>query len=66
MNCNSDLIATARANVAARQTPANGRAVLRGEWDPVYDGGVCVSGKLVDTEIERLLREPMMTEDSDD
>jgi hypothetical protein len=56
-NCNSDLIATARANVAACQTPANGRAVLRGEWD---------GGSLVQGEIDRLLREPVLMEDSDD
>jgi hypothetical protein len=56
-NCNSDLIATARANVAASQTPANGRAVLRGEWD---------GGSLVQGEVERLLREPLMAESSDD
>jgi hypothetical protein len=56
-NCNSDLIATARANVAARQTPANGRAIMRGEWD----GGTLVQG-----EVERLLREPIMMEEGDD
>ena len=52
-NCNSDLLATARANVAARQMPANGRAVMRGEWD---------EGSLVKDEIERLLKSPPAAE----
>ena len=35
----------ARENVAKRQTPANGRAIMRGEWD---------AGTLVQDEIKRL------------
>jgi hypothetical protein len=42
-----DILAQARANVAARQTPANGRAVMRGEWD---------NGALVQNEIARLTK----------
>jgi hypothetical protein len=53
-NCNSDILATARSNVAARQMPANGRAVLRGEWD---------EGSLVREEMERLLKNPALAED---
>lgn len=52
-NCNADILAQARANVADRQTPANGRAIMRGEWD---------GGTLVQAEIERLLREPVLVE----
>jgi hypothetical protein len=42
-----DILTQARANVAARQTPANGRAVMRGEWD---------NGALVQNEIARLTK----------
>lgn len=52
-NCNADILATARANVAERQTPANGRAVIAGEWD---------NGSLVQGEVARLLREPVLAE----
>ena len=38
----------ARENVAKSQTPANGRAIMRGEWD---------AGTLVQDEIKRILRE---------
>lgn len=55
-NCNADILTQARANVADRQTPANGRAVIRGEWD----GGI-----LVQAEIERLLREPVLAAGDD-
>jgi hypothetical protein len=44
---NSEILNQARANVAARQTPANGRAVMRGEWD---------CGTLVQNEIARLTK----------
>jgi hypothetical protein len=47
MTCNADILAQARANVADRQTPANGRAVMRGEWD---------KGALVQNEIARLTK----------
>jgi hypothetical protein len=52
MSCNADILAQARANVAEYQTPANGRAIARGEWD----GGI-----LVQAEIARLLREPVIS-----
>lgn len=52
-NCNADLLATARANVGARTTPANARAIARGEWD---------GGTLMQAEIARLLREPEIAE----
>ena len=55
-DCNEDLLKQARANVASRQMPANGRAVMRGEWD---------GGSLVQTEIERLLKQPVIAEGED-
>ena len=56
-DCNADILATARANVAARQTPANGRAVMAGDWD---------AGSLVQGEIERLLKKPIIAEGVDE
>ena len=56
MACNADILAQARANVAEHQTPANGRAIARGEWD---------GGSLVQAEIARLLREPVMAHGDD-
>lgn len=56
MTCNADILAQARANVAECQTPANGRAIARGEWD---------GGSLVQAEIARLLREPVIDEGSE-
>lgn len=53
-NCNSDILAQARANVADRNNPAHRRAICeRGEWD---------GGTLVQAEMERLLREPVIAE----
>lgn len=52
-NCNSDILAQARANIGERTTPANARAIARGEWD---------GGSLVQAEMERLLREPVIVE----
>lgn len=65
-DCNADLLATARANVAQRQNPAHWRAIASGDWDPVYnDAGECVAGTLVHAEIARLLREPVLVEGED-
>ena len=50
-DCNQDILATARANVGERNTPANARAIARGEWD---------GGSLIQNEIARLLREPVL------
>ena len=55
-NCNADILAQARANVAERQTPANGRAIIAGDWD---------AGSLVQDEVARLLREPIMAQGDD-
>ena len=35
-NCNSDILAQARANVGERTTPANARAIATTRW--VHDG----------------------------
>jgi hypothetical protein len=55
-DCNQDILQAARANVASRQTPANARAIHRGEWD----GGTLVKG-----EVERLLKAPIIAEGED-
>ena len=52
-DCNQDILAQARANVGERTTPANARAIARGEWD---------GGTLVQAEMERLLRDPVIAE----
>ena len=52
-NCNADILAQARSNVGERTTPANARAIARGEWD---------GGTLVQQEIERLLKAPILAE----
>ncbi len=52
-DCNQDILTTARANVGQRTTPANARAIARGEWD---------SGTLVQQEVERLLKAPILAE----
>ena len=58
MDCNADLLAEARANVAARNNPAHRRAICeRGEWD---------GGSLVRAEVERLLKNPPSVEQADD
>lgn len=53
MTCNADILSQARANVGQRTTPANARAIGRGEWD---------QGTLVQAEIERLLKAPILAE----
>lgn len=66
-NCNSDLLPVARLNVAERQNPSHRKAICeRHEWDPVYNpDGTVRHGLLVHLEMERLLREPVIAEDSD-
>lgn len=48
-NCNSDLLATARARVADKNNPAHRRSIMAGDWD---DWG------MVQAEIAELLRNP--------
>ena len=57
MSCNADILAQARANVADSNNPAHRKAICeRGEWD---------GGSLVQAEIARLLREPVISEGSE-
>lgn len=55
-DCNEDILVTARANVAERNNPAHWRAIADGEWD---------AGTLVQAEVARLLREPVLAEGSE-
>ena len=55
-DCNADLIAQARANVADRNNPAHRTAITRGDWD---------QWGLVQAEIARLLRTPVLAEGDD-
>lgn len=56
-DCNSDLLATARANVADRQHPAHRPDIMRGAWDGTDEPG---TGVLVKAEVDRLLRQPLI------
>lgn len=53
---NKDLIQQARANVAERNNPAHRTAIMAGDWD---------KWALVQGEIERLLKCPMIAEGAD-
>ena len=55
-DCNQDLLATARANVADRNNPAHRSAIMRGEWD---------AWGLVQAEIAHLRRTPVIAEGAD-
>jgi len=52
-DCNQDLLATARANVIETQNYAHRNAILRGDWD---------NFTLVKAEVERLLKQPVISE----
>ena len=52
MSCNADILAQARANVADSNNPAHRTAIMAGEWD---------AWGLVQAEIARLLREPVIS-----
>ena len=55
-NCNSDILAQARANVIETQNYAHRNAILAGRWD---------AHGLVQAEIARLLRTPVIAEEID-
>ena len=62
-DCNQDILMTARANVADRHTPGHRAEIMAGNWDPVFnDDGTVKHGTLVQAEMERLLREPVIVE----
>ena len=52
-DCNADLLAQARANVAEKNNPAHRTAITRGDWDAY---------SLVQAEVERLLKSPVLAE----
>lgn len=52
-NCNADILTTARANVAANNCPAHRNSIMAGDWD---------AWGLVQAEIERLLKAPILAE----
>ena len=54
-NPNTDLLATARANVADRHHPAHRPFIMAGAWDGTDDPA---TGVLVKAEVERLLKQP--------
>lgn len=55
-NCNADILAQARANVADANCPAHRNSIMAGDWDDY---------SLVQAEIARLLREPVIVEGDD-
>lgn len=55
-DCNQDILATARANVADRNMPAHRNAIMAGTWD---------AGTLVQAEIAHLLKTPPLAEGAD-
>lgn len=55
MTCNADILAQARANVADQNNPAHRTVIMAGDWD---------AWGLVQAEIARLLREPVIDEGS--
>ena len=56
-DCNRDLVAQARRNVAGRHVQSYTiNAILAGDWD---------AGRLVRDELERLLKEPPLAEGED-
>ena len=62
-DCNQDILAQARANVADRHTPGHRAEIMAGNWDPVFnDDGTVKHGTLIAAEMERLLREPEIVE----
>ena len=58
-DCNADLLATARSNVADRHHPAHRPFIMAGYWDGTDEPG---TGVLVKAEIERLLKQPVIAE----
>lgn len=52
-DCNEDLLMTARSNVADNNCPAHRSSIMNGDWDDYA---------LVQAEIARLLREPIIAE----
>ena len=62
-DCNADLLAQARANVAERHTPGHRADIIAGKWDPVFnEDGSIRHGTLVQAEVERLLKRPILAE----
>ena len=62
-NCNADILTTARANVAGRHTPGHRADIMAGLWDPVFNpDGTIKHGTLVQAEVERLLKAPILAE----
>ena len=62
-DCNQDILAQARANVADRHTEAHRADIMAGNWDPKFNpDGTIKHGTLVQAEMERLLREPVIAE----
>lgn len=55
-DCNQDILAQARSNIADRNHGAHRAAIVRGDWD---------AGTLVRAEVERLLKAPVLAEGDD-